>query len=211
MFLEPVAIIATTARGGRARRSQRSTRACGAEAAQNLLRSGLITLPSNSTWNGHRTDVAGHSSSKSVQPSTAADAALKRVLGEPIDVEADVIAEGHERIACVLLHAPAGSSSWTAVPMTPLGDDVWHASFVPAALGRHRYTVAAWIDAFATWRHKFMRRTERDDVALALREGAALVRAAAGARARRRAAARCSRMPRRSTATSRSSNAGRAL
>ena len=26
--------------------------------------------------------------------------ALKRVLGEPIVVEADVIAEGHERIAC---------------------------------------------------------------------------------------------------------------
>ena len=62
-------------------------------------------------------------------------------------------------------------------------EDVWQASFVPAALGRHRYTVAAWIDAFATWRHKLLRRTERDDVALALREGAALVRAAA-ARAR---------------------------
>jgi len=109
--------------------------------------------------------------------------ALKRVLGEPIDVEADVIAEGHERIACALLHAPAGSTSWTAVPMTALREDVWQASFVPAALGRHRYTVAAWIDAFATWRHKLLRRTERDDVALALREGAALVRAAA-ARAR---------------------------
>jgi len=109
--------------------------------------------------------------------------ALKRVLGDTIEVEADVIAEGHERIACALLHAPAGSPGWIAVPMTPLGDDVWQASFVPAALGTHRYTVAAWIDAFATWRHKFVRRTERDDVALALREGAALIRAAA-ARAR---------------------------
>jgi starch synthase (maltosyl-transferring) len=109
--------------------------------------------------------------------------ALKHVLGDAIDVEADVIVEGHERIACALLHAPAGSSGWIAVPMTPLGDDVWRASFVPAALGTHRYTVAAWVDAFATWRHKFVRRTERDDVALALREGAALIRAAA-ARAR---------------------------
>ncbi len=109
--------------------------------------------------------------------------ALKRVLGEPIDVEATIIAEGHEQIACALLHAPAGSSSWIAVPMTPLGDDLWQASFVPAALGTHRYTVAAWLDAFATWRHKFVRRTEREDVTLALREGAALVRAAA-ARAR---------------------------
>jgi starch synthase (maltosyl-transferring) len=109
--------------------------------------------------------------------------ALKRVLGEAIEVTADVIAEGHERIACALLHAPAGRSSWTVVPMVPVGEDVWRAAFVPAALGRHRYTVAAWLDAFATWRHKFVRRIGSDDVALALREGAALVRDAA-ARAR---------------------------
>jgi starch synthase (maltosyl-transferring) len=110
-------------------------------------------------------------------------AALKRVLGEPVEVEADVVVEGHERIACALLHAPPGSDSWIAVPMVSVEEDVWRASFVPAELGRHRYTVAAWVDAFATWRHKFARRTQRDDIELALREGAALVRAAS-ARAR---------------------------
>ena len=106
--------------------------------------------------------------------------AVKRVLGEPLDVTAEVLVEGHERVACALLHAPVGSEGWIAVPMLPLGDDVWQGSFVPAALGRHRYTVAAWLDTFATWRHKFARRTERDDIVLALREGAALVRDAAG-------------------------------
>jgi len=105
--------------------------------------------------------------------------AIKRVLGEAVDVEADVIVEGHERIACMLLHAPVGGTSWISVPMTPLGDDSWAASFVPTTLGRHRYTVAAWPDTFATWRNKLLRRTERDDIAIALREGAALVRAAA--------------------------------
>ena len=110
-------------------------------------------------------------------------AALKRVLGETIEVRADVIAEGHERIACVLLHAPVGDESWITVPMMSSEEDVWQASFAPAKLGRHRYTVAAWIDAFATWRQKLVRRAEPDDIELALREGAALVRAAA-ARAR---------------------------
>jgi starch synthase (maltosyl-transferring) len=110
-------------------------------------------------------------------------APVKRTLGETIDVQADVLVEGHEQIACALLHARHGSTSWTTVPMTPLGDDSWAASFVPDALGRHRYTVAAWIDAFATWRAKFVRRTEHDDIELALREGAELVRSAA-ARAR---------------------------
>jgi starch synthase (maltosyl-transferring) len=113
--------------------------------------------------------------------------ALKRVLGEAIEVEADVLIEGHDRVSCALLHAPAGSTSWIAVPMTLAGEDVWRASFVPAALGRHVYTVAAWPDAFVTWRDKFARRTARDDIALALREGAALVRDAAG---RARGAAR---------------------
>ncbi len=110
-------------------------------------------------------------------------AALKRVLGEPIVVEAEVIAEGHERIACALLHAAPGGDSWRVVPMTSLREDVWQATFVPAELGRHRYTVAAWVDTFTTWRHKLERRTQRDDIEVALREGAGLVRAAA-ARAR---------------------------
>jgi starch synthase (maltosyl-transferring) len=109
--------------------------------------------------------------------------AVKRVLGEPIDVEADVLVEGHERVACALLYSPPGSAEWTVAPMTPLGDDVWAASFVPTALGRYRYTVAAWIDDFATWRDKLARRTDLSDIALALREGVSLVRAAA-ARAR---------------------------
>ncbi|HET7608073.1 MAG TPA: maltotransferase domain-containing protein, partial [Gammaproteobacteria bacterium] len=89
----------------------------------------------------------------------------------------------HERIACALLHAAPGKESWSVVPMAPLREDVWQATFVPAELGRYRYTVAAWVDAFATWRHKFERRTQRDDIELALLEGAGLVRAAA-ARAR---------------------------
>ena len=93
--------------------------------------------------------------------------ALKRVLGETVEVRADVIAEGHERIACVLLHAPVGNENWIVVPMVPTEEDVWQASFAPAKLGRHRYTVAAWIDAFATWRQKFVRRAEPDDIALA--------------------------------------------
>lgn len=62
--------------------------------------------------------------------------------------------------------------------MTSLAEDCWTASFVPAALGRYKYTVAAWIDAFATWRQKLARPTERDDIELALREGALLMRAA---------------------------------
>ena len=178
-ILEVVAIIATSPRHGThahdASRPRLPPRSC---AAQNLLRQRVITLSSNHMdWpeDGRRRAFI-----EQVRPAVdCGRSAVKRVLGEAVDVEADVIVEGHERIACMLLHAPVGGASWISVPMTPLGDDSWAASFVPATLGRHRYTVAAWPDAFATWRNKLLRRTERDDIAIALREGAALVRAAA--------------------------------
>ena len=69
--------------------------------------------------------------------------------------------------------------------MRAIGNDTWRAPFTLHELGVHRFTVTAWIDAFASWRHAFARRTAPADVEDALRDGAELVRAAARARARR--------------------------
>jgi starch synthase (maltosyl-transferring) len=104
---------------------------------------------------------------------------VKRVVGEKVVVEVDAIADGHDQIACRLLHAH-GRGDWTEVPMRAIGNDTWRASFVVEQLGEHRYTTAAWIDPFLTWRHGFARRTAAADIAEALLEGADLVRAAAG-------------------------------
>jgi starch synthase (maltosyl-transferring) len=104
---------------------------------------------------------------------------IKRALGESVEVEAVVIAEGHERIACVLLYEAPDGPGWSSEPMVPLGDDRFGATFEPTSLGRHRYTVAAWVDAFLTWRNKLLRRTDAADIAIALHEGAAIVKAAA--------------------------------
>lgn len=114
-----------------------------------------------------------------VHPSVdAGRASLKRVVGEAVEVEAHVIAEGHERISCTLLYAAPDEEEWSEIPMVDLGDDRFSAVFHPTALGRHRYTVAASVDAFLTWRDKLERRTDHDDIALALTEGAGLVKAA---------------------------------
>ena len=89
-------------------RTTRRARGCRrrSRAAQNLLRSASNHVVVESTWIGQRTGAAEHSSSKSVRPSTAAVRRSNACSAKPIDVEADVIVEGHERIACVLLHAP---------------------------------------------------------------------------------------------------------
>jgi starch synthase (maltosyl-transferring) len=48
---------------------------------------------------------------------------IKRVVGERVVVEADVFADGHDELACVLCYREAESSEWREVPMTPLVND----------------------------------------------------------------------------------------
>ncbi len=74
---------------------------------------------------------------------------IKRAIGESIDVTADVFADGHEKIAGVLLYRRSEAQGWppvwTEAVLEPRGDDVWAASFVVTELGRYQYTVRAWI------------------------------------------------------------------
>ena len=104
---------------------------------------------------------------------------VKRIVGEEVRVEADIFVDGHDQLRCLLLHRPAGAQTWDEVPMMSTGNDRWQAGFHVSALGRHEYTVAAWVDRFLTWRHDFARRKEAEDIAVALQVGAALVEAAA--------------------------------
>jgi starch synthase (maltosyl-transferring) len=85
---------------------------------------------------------------------------IKRVVGEPVEVTADIFADGHEVLAARLLHRTAGSERWTEVPMAELGNDRWRASFRVVAQGHHEYTIQAWIDDFQTWRRDLLKRVE---------------------------------------------------
>ncbi|MEZ5316322.1 MAG: maltotransferase domain-containing protein [Vicinamibacterales bacterium] len=111
---------------------------------------------------------------------------IKRVVGEPIDVEADVFADGDDTLRVLLRHrvigAGASESPWHTMPMRPIGDDRWTARFVPDQVGYAEYAVVAWVDTFTTWRQALGARHLRgEDVASDLLEGAELVRRAANA------------------------------
>lgn len=104
---------------------------------------------------------------------------VKRVLGDTFEVEADLVADGHDVIAAVLRFRHATEPAWHEVPLGHGGNDVWHAAFPLTQLGRYHYTVLAWIDAFASWRRGLERKFAAGvDVAVELLEGAALVEAA---------------------------------
>ncbi|WP_298829716.1 alpha-1,4-glucan--maltose-1-phosphate maltosyltransferase [uncultured Piscinibacter sp.] len=107
--------------------------------------------------------------------------AIKRVVGEPVVVEADCFADGHDVVACELLWCQAGaeSAAWSSRPMRPLGNDRWRAEFTVGAIGDWHYTVRAWVDPFLSWRHDFARRVELDDVRVAALSGATLIEEAA--------------------------------
>lgn len=105
--------------------------------------------------------------------------AVKRVAGEALEVDAHCFADGHDVLRAVLLWRAEAAADWQEIEMRPLGNDVWQAIFTPEKIGRYRYTVAAWVDAFATWRHDFARREDPADQAVAVLAGAYLAEEAA--------------------------------
>ncbi|MDD1615003.1 MAG: alpha amylase catalytic subunit [Methylococcaceae bacterium NSP1-2] len=107
--------------------------------------------------------------------------AIKRVIGQAVVVEADAFTDSHDALACVLRYRHESEKNWHEVPMLPLGNDRWHASFPLTELGQYVYTITAWIDHFFSWQQEFVRRNDAQDIALALRGGAKLVEAAARA------------------------------
>ncbi|SFF55055.1 alpha-1,4-glucan:maltose-1-phosphate maltosyltransferase [Actinacidiphila alni] len=108
----------------------------------------------------------------------------KAVVGETFEVTATVFREGHDAVAAnVVLRDPAGRSGpWTPMRELEPGTDRWGAFVTPTAEGRWTYTVEAWSDPVATWRHTAGIKIPADiDTELVLAEGALLhERAAAG-------------------------------
>ena len=105
---------------------------------------------------------------------------IKRAVGESVVVEADVFGEGHDRVACELLHRREGAEVWTAVRMEPVGNDRYRGAFRVEGLGRHFYTVRARIDEFGTWSHDLEKRLRAGQrLGVNLRIGAKIVAAAA--------------------------------
>ena len=102
--------------------------------------------------------------------------AIKRTIGDRVEVQATVFADGHDSIACELLYRAANEAEWGRAPMIAKGNDCWEAAFSVSAMGRYFYTVRAWMDPFQTWRLDLKKRIEAgQELSVELLIGAKLV------------------------------------
>jgi starch synthase (maltosyl-transferring) len=115
--------------------------------------------------------------------------AIKRCAGDSVVVEADIFADGHDQLRALLLHRRRAERRWSEVEMTLLGNDHWRGEFPVGEIGACEYTIAAWMDHFATWRHDLERWSAPEDISISLLVGTEIIAAAAkraqGADARR--------------------------
>jgi starch synthase (maltosyl-transferring) len=105
--------------------------------------------------------------------------AVKRVVGELLQVEAHCFTDGHDKLRVMLAWHAEGDATVHEVEMKHRSNDEWFTSFKAPTPGRYLYTVVAWVDHFLSWREDFLRRVEPEDIRIASLVGAALVSDAA--------------------------------
>jgi starch synthase (maltosyl-transferring) len=80
--------------------------------------------------------------------------AAKAIVGRTVTVSSKVYADGHDKLAVVVRWRAVGSDTWHSAAMLDLGNDSWQGELVINDVGRHVYTVEAWIDQFASYRYE---------------------------------------------------------
>ncbi|HTM52487.1 MAG TPA: alpha-1,4-glucan--maltose-1-phosphate maltosyltransferase [Pirellulales bacterium] len=106
--------------------------------------------------------------------------AVKRIVGQTVEVTVNVFADGHDEVRAVLLVRAPGEAAWRETAMEALGNDAWRTAMALEQLGRYEFAVAGWVDPFDTWYRDLLKRIDAgQEVSLDLRIGAPLVEGAA--------------------------------
>ncbi len=105
---------------------------------------------------------------------------VKRVVGDEVEVWADIFTDGHDTLAAEVLYRGPNDEGWLRAPMTHRGNDRWSGRFPLHVMGRHYFTVEAWRDSYATWRDEITKKRDAGrDVTLEIVEGVEIAHTAA--------------------------------
>ena len=83
---------------------------------------------------------------------------IKRIVGEPCVIEADIFREGHQILRAVVFWRSEHDEGFAEAPMSPIGNDRWRGGFVPSENARYWYGIEAWTDVFASWLDDFRKK-----------------------------------------------------
>ena len=117
-----------------------------------------------------------------------------RIVGDVIHMTAAIFADGHDHLAARLNYRHTSERKWRSAPMVFVNNDLWEGFFRVDRLGEWIFTLEAWIDPASTpWASDLRKRLAAQpipaqngqnasavaqDIPLALRSGALLIRAA---------------------------------
>ena len=89
---------------------------------------------------------------------------------------ADLLREGHDRLAAALLWRKESDDEWRREPMALHNNDRWHGAFTPPEPGRYLFCIEAWTDHYASWLRGIKLKLDAGlDVSLEAREGRELL------------------------------------
>ncbi len=104
--------------------------------------------------------------------------AVKRIVGQQINVSADVFSDGHDVIACSVKFKHEAEEGWQEVRMNPIENDVWKATFNVEKQGVYSYLVEGWVDYALNWQHGTERKIQDNQyIKSELLEGAEYIKA----------------------------------
>src|SRR6185437_4349712 len=99
--------------------------------------------------------------------------AVKRIMGDSLEVSADIFKDGHDILAARLRYKAPSAADWQTAPMVfDYDSDRWTGGVALDAIGNWTFTVDAWTDRFGTWRAQLEKKIDAgQDVSLELLEG----------------------------------------
>ncbi len=107
---------------------------------------------------------------------------IKRVIGQALNVSADIFKDGHDQLCAILKWRKVGDPEWNSTQMRPLENDRWEGicHFIENAL--HEYTIEAWEDRFKSWQVEYGKKYGAGNFELRteVEEGSILIQQAAG-------------------------------
>src|SRR5690606_35681276 len=102
--------------------------------------------------------------------------AVKREVGDALEVSADIFKEGHDAIAAAIRYRAEDEKEWRESRMSFVENDRWAGSITLERNARDFYTVVAWTDRFGSWRAELKKKFDAgQEVPSELLEGAVII------------------------------------